>query len=209
MKFSSLLLIFFINKKLYLYFLQVNNNIEKVYTKFINEGKVTISLTEPPHDIIIQCDALQLKSFLHTLKLGLTKKENLSVLNLSNLNPKNITVPKTKVVIKQSADYPVLKGFPRTTEELHLSGLERKSFDRQILKLQSLKVLNLSQNQLTSIPQELGGLPNLQELNLSDNLLGKSPISKWLWLNGLNISKTLQSLNLSSNQVISIVSFIF
>lgn len=150
----------------------------------------------------IQSDVIQLKSFLHLLKLGLTKKQNLSVLNLSNLNPKKITAPKTKVIIKQASDYPVLAGFPRITEELHLSGLQRKSFDRQILKLQSLRILNLSQNQLTSIPQELGALPNLQELNLSDNLLGKNPISKWSWLNGLNISKTLRSLNLNSNQVI-------
>lgn len=159
-------------------------------------------MIEPPHDLSIQCDVIQIKSFLHTLKLSLSKKQSLSVLDSSNFNPKSVSIPKTKIIVKQAADYPVLAGFPRITEELHLSGLQRKSFDRQILKLQSLRILNLSQNQLSSIPQELGNLPNLQELNLSDNLLGKNPMTKWTWLNGLKISKTLVSLNLSSNQVI-------
>ena len=183
-------------------FFQINENIEQVFTKFVNEGKATIRLKEPPVDINIQCDAIQLKSFLHVLKLGLSNKIDHKILTLSNLNPKTLkAAPKTKIVIRQPSDYPVLQGFPRVTEELHILGLQRRSFDRQILKLQSLRVLNLSENQLTNLPQELGTLPNLQEFNVSNNRLGKSPISKWSWLNGNNIAKNLRLLNLSSNEV--------
>ncbi|KAJ8672902.1 hypothetical protein QAD02_004163 [Eretmocerus hayati] len=181
---------------------KVNNNIEKVFSNFVHEGKATIRLIEPPQDLNIKSDAIQLKSFLHVLKLGLSKKLNPAVLTLSNLNPKNLSnALKKRIVIKQASDYPVLEGFPRTTEELHLSGLQRRSFDRQILKLQGLRILNLSENQLTNIPHELGMLPNLQELNLSDNLLGKGPINKWSWMSGVNISKSLCLLNLNSNQM--------
>ncbi|XP_016837509.1 leucine-rich repeat protein 1 [Nasonia vitripennis] len=181
---------------------KVDNNIEKVFTRCINEGKATIRLKEPPHDINISCDPIQLKSFLHVLKLGLSKKLDPAVLTLSNLNPKPIKAPpKTKIVIKQTSEYPVLQGFPRTTEELCLAGLQRKSFDRQILKLQSLRILNLSDNNITSLPRELGTLAKLQELNVSGNQLGKGPISKWSWLSCSNIAKNLRLLNLSNNQM--------
>ncbi|XP_014214439.1 leucine-rich repeat protein 1 [Copidosoma floridanum] len=178
------------------------NNIETIFSKFVHEGMATIRFKSPVEDISIRCDPLQLKSFLHVLKLALSGKMNPAVMNLSNLEPKKInTLLKTKIVIKSAANYPVLEGFPRTTEELHLAALERRSFDRQILKLQSLKFLNLSDNQLTSLPQELGMLPNLQELHLANNQLGKSPISKWSWMNGSKIVKNLHLLNMSSNQL--------
>lgn len=181
--------------------LQVDQNIEKVFTKFASEGKATIRIKEPPHDLIVQCDAIQLKSFLHVLKLGVSKQVDPSVLSVSNINPKNITVPKTKVVVKTKAEYPVLEGFPRTTEALYICGLERKSFDRQILRLQSLRILDLSNNLITSLPNEIGSLPNLTELHLASNCFGKAEISKWSWMNGPRIHKTVRLLDLSSNGV--------
>lgn len=129
-------------------------------------------------------------------------KVNLAVANLSSLVPKKIKAPtKTKVVVTSTCKYPVLEGFPRTTEILLLSGLDRRSFDRQILKLQNLKILNLSGNQLISLPQELGNLPNLQELYVANNQLGKSPVSKWSWMSGHKIVNNLRLLDLSSNKV--------
>lgn len=181
---------------------KIDGNIDKVFTKFINDGKATIRIKEPPHDLIIQCDAIQLKSFMHTLKLGISKKVDPSVLAISNLNPKAInSVPKTKVVINKNSEYPTLEGFPRTTEELHLVRLNRKSFDRQILKLQSLRILNLSENQISSLPKELGSLPNLQQLILSQNQLNKVPLSKWVWLNQSAIRSSLRLLDISDNSL--------
>ncbi|XP_015117951.1 leucine-rich repeat protein 1 isoform X2 [Diachasma alloeum] len=181
----------------------IDENIEKVFTKFVNNGKATIRLKEPPHDLNIQCDAIQLKSFLRTLQLGLSKKLDASVLCISNMNPKSIAqAPKTKVTIKNKADYPVLQGFPRTTEELNIVGLERKSFDRQILRLQSLRVLNLSDNKITSLPKELASLPCLIELIVSNNALGSGGRNKWTWMNEGTLSKTLKLLDLSGNGLI-------
>ncbi|XP_058801990.1 leucine-rich repeat protein 1-like isoform X2 [Phymastichus coffea] len=174
-------------------------------SRCIDEGKATIRLIEPPVDINLQGDKLQIKSFLNVLKLCLQKKYDPAILNLSNLTPKILkATPKTTLVIKKKSDYPVLEGFPRITVELHIVNLQRKSFDRQILKLQSLRVLNLSENLITSLPAEVGNLPHLQELYLADNQLGKSPISKWTWMNGINISRNLRLLNLCSNQIFKV-----
>ncbi|XP_015609820.1 leucine-rich repeat protein 1 [Cephus cinctus] len=179
---------------------KVDHNIEKVFTKFINDGKATIRIIEPPHDLIITGDAVQLKSFLHVLKLGVYNKPQLDVLSISNLKPKSLTAgPKTKVTIRKKSEYPVLQGFPRTTEELCIIGLERKSFDRQILRLQRLRVLNLTENQITSLPKEMGSLPNLQELILAQNHLGKMPMSNWTWLDGEGVAKSLKLLDISCN----------
>ncbi|XP_014227683.1 leucine-rich repeat protein 1 [Trichogramma pretiosum] len=181
---------------------KINNNIEKVFVNFLKEGKATIRIVEPPLDINIKGDPLQVHLFMDVLKLYLTKKITSEKFTLIPSNKKNLLVQtKTKITIKKSCEYPVLKGFPRTTEELNLIGLQRKSFDRQILKLQSLRILDLSENQLSSLPKELGDLPNLRELNLSKNQLGKFPITKWSWLKGTKIMTNLCLLNLSGNQL--------
>ncbi|OAD57513.1 Leucine-rich repeat protein 1 [Eufriesea mexicana] len=179
---------------------KIDNNINKIFTKFIDEGKATIRLIQPPHDLIIQSDIIQLKSFLHILKLGITKKIDSSVLDILNLNPKCMSsAPKIKVVVNKSSEYPTLEGFPRTTEELYLVGLNRKSFDRQILKLQSLRILNLSNNQICSLPNELGTLQHLQQLILSQNRLHKS--LKWIWLDQIAVRSNLKLLDISNNML--------
>ncbi|KAK0090968.1 hypothetical protein PV326_003945 [Microctonus aethiopoides] len=183
---------------------KVKNNIENVFTKFVSDGKSTIRLKEPAIDLTIKCNnPIELKSFLHILKLGLEDKLHTSILSVSNLNPKKINPPpKKKVTIKSKADYPVLKGFPRTTEELYLCGLDRKSFDRQILRLQSLRVLDLSNNSLSSLPKEIGTLPHLKSLHLGQNEFGAVQNSNaWSWLNHINIQNNLQLLDLSENHL--------
>lgn len=127
------------------------------------------------------------------------------------------SIPKIKVVVNKSSEYPTLEGFPRTTEELYLVGLNRKSFDRQILRLQSLRILNLSNNQISSLPNELGTLQHLQQLILSQNRLDKS--LKWIWLDQVPIRSNLKLLDISNNSVcvtpvyiipgIFIISFIY
>lgn len=180
--------------------LQIECNIDNIFTKFINEGKATIRLKDPPHDLIIKSDIIQLKSFIHILRLAVSKKIDPSVLAISNLNPKTIgSIPKVKVVINKALEYPTLEGFPRMTEELHLAGLNRKSFDRQILRLQSLRILNLSNNQISSLPKELGILQHLQELHLSQNRLEKTV--KWAWLDQVPIKSNLKLLDISNNLV--------
>lgn len=183
--------------------LQVRGNIQVIFTKFIDTGKATISFIEPPHNLYLTSDAIQLKSFLLVLKQSLDKNANLSVLSISNLKPKKLTEAlRTKIVVKSVKNYPTLEGFPRTTEKLYITNLERKNFDRQILKLQNLRVLDLSENRITSLPSELGALPNLQELNVAGNNLGQNQGAKsWSWLNHKKVAENLKLLNLSSNNV--------
>ena len=116
-------------------------------------------------------------------------------------NSNQFSMGKVKVVVKKKSEYPTLQGFPRTTEQLILSGLSRKSFDRQILRLQSLRILDLSDNNISYLPKELGTLPHLQQLLLSQNNLGKSPKSKWTWLEQTAIKHNLHFLDISSNLV--------
>jgi LRR-repeat protein 1 len=98
----------------------VKNNIERVFTRFVDDGKTTIRFKHPPHDIRIRCDSLQLKLFLRALKLVLGEKVPSKTLILSNITHKFKVppIPKTKIVILSKAEYPVLNGFPKTVEIL-------------------------------------------------------------------------------------------
>lgn len=171
-----------------------------MFTRFISDGKATIRLLEPHHDLIIHGNAIQLKSFLHMLKAIISEK--IRPQHISNIESKIMPViPKTKIVIKKNSEYPVLQGFPRTTEQLNLCGLTRKHFDERILQLQSLRMLNLSNNLLHCLPTELGRLPHLQELFLGKNCLGQSAQFKWDWLYQAPIRQNLRLLNIEKNSV--------
>ncbi|XP_012062403.1 PREDICTED: leucine-rich repeat protein 1 [Atta cephalotes] len=185
---------------------QIVNNVKQVFTKFVADGKVTIRLTQPCHDLIIQSDSIQLKSFLRILNQIINRHSQheglvnqYTVMPNVFFNSNQFSMGKVKVVVKKKSEYPTLQGFPRTTEQLILSGLSRKSFDRQILRLQSLKILDLSDNNISYLPKELGTLPHLQQLLLSQNNLGKSPKSKWTWLEQTAIKHNLHFLDISSN----------
>ncbi|KYQ51851.1 Peptidylprolyl isomerase-like 5 [Trachymyrmex zeteki] len=187
---------------------QIVNNVEQVFTKFIADGKVTIRLIQPCHDLIIQSDSIQLKSFLRILNQIINRHSQHDVLInqytvMPNVffNSNQFSLGKVKVVVKKKSEYPTLQGFPRTTEQLILSGLSRKSFDRQILHLQSLRILDLSDNNISYLPKELGTLPHLQQLLLSQNNLGKSPRLKWKWLEQTAIKHNLHFLDISSNSL--------
>jgi len=155
----------------------------------------------------------QLKSFLHILNHIRSARSQLNnvlvkqYIHLPNVffNSSEFSLGKVKVVIKKKSDYPTLQGFPRTVEHLILRGLDRKSFDRQILRLQSLRILDLSDNKLSYLPKEVGTLPHLQQLILSQNNLGKSSRSKWAWLEQTAIKHNLHFLDISSNSVSYII----
>jgi Leucine-rich repeat (LRR) protein len=76
-------------------------------------------------------------------------------------------------------------------------------FDNKILRLQNLKVLDLSYNDLTSLPEELGML-SLDCLYVSHNKFGETPAQdpRWNWVSGLRLAKSLEVLDLSHNEVL-------
>lgn len=63
----------------------------------------------------------------------------------------------------------------KQTGVLNLSGNQLTSLPAEIGDLTKLWQLDLSGNQLTSLPAEIGELTNLKELNLRGNPLGE----KW------------------------------
>lgn len=100
---------------------KIKRNIEKFFTKFVNDGKTTISFMQPPHDLMIRCDPIQLKCFLKTFKLAM--EGNAAAIGLSSLAvtpvPQKL-MPVKKLSILASSDYPV-KGLPMTLVQLNVS----------------------------------------------------------------------------------------
>ncbi|XP_022913983.2 leucine-rich repeat protein 1 [Onthophagus taurus] len=179
----------------------VNGNIQAVLTKFVSEGKVTIQFKSPGHDLQIQANSVQLKSFLHTLRCAIENKhidkmsfETVSVVPIGKKN-----IPMKQMVITSRGQYPI-RGFPRTLECLEIRNINRCGFDLGILKLNMLKVLDLSYNNIEYIPPEFNTLPNVVQINLSNNNFGNRGPKDWNWLGGC-LSNTLQSLILSNNNL--------
>lgn len=81
--------------------------------------------------------------------------------------------------------------------KLDLSGENIKSLPKELGKLANLTVLDLSINELTSVPPEIGELTNLKELNLYDNQLTSVPPQ-------LGKLTNLTWLDLSNNQLTSL-----
>lgn len=179
----------------------LKSNVQQIFTRCLNDGKSTIQFIEPPHDVYIKADSVQLKSFLHLLKRAM--EGDLSDKELAAYSGTAVTpisakhAPQTKMLIMRRSDYPV-RGFPKTLEKLFINDIQRTSFDRGILSLKQLRVLDLSENLIETIPEELNRLPCLEELNVCENRLGNCPPDKWGWMGG-RLSQSLKVLNLSKN----------
>ncbi|XP_047505768.1 leucine-rich repeat protein 1 isoform X1 [Pieris napi] len=175
--------------------------IKQVFVKCLNEGKITIRFSEPPHDLCVKSEVLQLKSFLNLLKSCITGNvKNLKVSNLSSVGVTALDNAPTKLTILTRNDIPS-KGFPRTLESLYMAGLKLCNFRRDILVLRRLTVLDLSNNEIEKIPYEFARMPNLNELYLTNNSLGTLESVDWRWLLGPQITKTLKLLDLCGNKL--------
>ncbi|KAG4068480.1 hypothetical protein HA402_004821 [Bradysia odoriphaga] len=187
-------------------------NIDKVFTKFLNEGKATISFKEPPHDLLIQCDKIRLMAFMSSLRMGLSgdpnfnKSQKTESLAQPKLNGKKLPPLKDtpftlknhvnrKMAVKKRSELD--KGIPRTVEDLTISDLGLHRFPSNILRLQNLSAINLSENNLTELPAGFGSLP-LRDINFAQNKLENS---NFAWLKQDTIRMSLTSINLSENRI--------
>lgn len=181
---------------------KIKRNIEQIFTKFISDGKTTISFKQPQHNIQIRCDTVQLKCFLQTLKNTLEGNVDLKKLGLSSLAATAVPqskLPVKKMTILKPSEYPV-KGLPRTLTSLTISGIRKQTIDSNLLNLNNLRVLQLTNNCIKKIPRNLGDML-LSELDLTENDIGASNmLTDWSWTDGY-IKNTLQSLNLSKNKL--------
>ncbi|KAJ0175149.1 hypothetical protein K1T71_009290 [Dendrolimus kikuchii] len=176
--------------------------IKQVFVKCMNEGKATIRFEEPPHDLCIKCETIQLKCFMKLLKCCITgEAKNLPISSLSNISVTAKDNEPKKIVIHNRSEFP-MQGLPRTLESLYLSGLKLCNFRRDILLLKRLVILDLSNNEIEKIPSEFGRMPCLSELYLSNNQLGAKGQVDWRWLLGPQISKQLKLLDISSNKLL-------
>ncbi|XP_031620701.1 leucine-rich repeat protein 1 [Contarinia nasturtii] len=181
---------------------KLKRNIEKVFTKFVQDGKSTFSLKQPPHDLQIRCDPISLKAFLQTFKNALEGKLDPAKPGLSTLAVTGVpkkAVPVKSMTILSPSDYP-LKGLPKTLTTLIINGIRKCSLDSSILSLNNLQILNMSNNHIEHLPKKLGDLP-LVQMDLSNNRLGKSVFSDWDWIDKQRIKSSLQNLNLSGNEL--------
>lgn len=102
---------------------KLRQNIEKIFARFLNDGKATISFKEPPHSVQIKCDSIQLKGFFQVLKLTMEGKYDQAKIGLSTVATTAIpqsSHPVTKLVITSRGAYPV-KGLPRTLKILEVN----------------------------------------------------------------------------------------
>ncbi|KAK7103363.1 leucine-rich repeat protein 1-like [Littorina saxatilis] len=180
---------------------QLSGNIIKLYARFVEEGKGTISLVNPAQDICIsKADPLQLKSLLTVLRLVAKGDDVSKVLSVGSVQPPSTNGMKalqTSMVITSRKDYPLTTTFPSALQNLTVNGCKMKRLDPRILDLRHLQTLTLADNLLTTFPNPPGRWTNLRELDLSSNQLAEFP--PVLFRSGLN--NTLSVLNLNNNSL--------
>uniref|UniRef100_V9KPS3 Leucine-rich repeat protein 1 n=2 Tax=Callorhinchus milii TaxID=7868 RepID=V9KPS3_CALMI len=179
---------------------KLKENVEQLFTKFVEEGKTTIRLKEPALDICLsKADANNLKNFLSALRLAHRGSEIDTIL-LSNLAPaktSEVEKPKTKMVITSRKDYPLTTNFPYSLEFLQVSYCKLARVDMRMLCLRKLRKLDLSNNHIRKLPASIGDLACLSELVLHNNYLETFSVA----LCNSTLQKSLQFLDLSHNRL--------
>nr|XP_004649211.2 leucine-rich repeat protein 1 isoform X1 [Jaculus jaculus] len=178
---------------------ELKDNIEQFFTKFVDEGKATVRLKEPPVDICLsKANSSSLKGFLSAVRLAHRGCDiNTSLSTLTPVKTSEFEKLKTKMVITSKKDYPLTKNFPYSLEHLQASYCGLVRVDMRVLSLKNLKKLDLSHNLIKKLPATIGDLIYLQELNLHDNHLESFSVS----LCQSTLQKSLRSLDLSKNKI--------
>ncbi|XP_061285772.1 leucine-rich repeat protein 1 isoform X1 [Bos javanicus] len=178
---------------------ELKENIEQFFTKFVDEGKATVRLKEPPVDICLsKANSSSLKGFLSAVRLahrGCDVEAPLST--LTPVKTSEFEKFKTKMVITSKKDYPLSKNFPYSLEHLQTSYCGLVRVDMRMLCLKNLRKLDLSHNHIKKLPATIGDLIHLQELNLNDNHLESFSVA----LCQSTLQKSLQSLDISKNKI--------
>ena len=177
----------------------LKGNVAHVFSRLCAEGKLTIRLKSPEHDLIISnCDPLKLKSFVSLLKAAASGFE-VPIEQLSTLvsaSCKDVAKPQSSMRIQARKDYPTTSNFPKTLVELSVNGVALKKFDCRILELKNLRCLDLCRNAIRDIPTELNQLL-LMRLLLSENQIASLPLKLFV----PPLSDHLEELSIAHNSV--------
>ena len=142
---------------------------------------------------------MQLKGLLSVVSLA-SQGKDLQKITLSSLAPasaKQVEKLKTRLCITKKQDYPITTNFPHALEVLKVARLSLKKIDSRILKLQRLRILDLTQNHIRALPGNFDQATQLSELHLSGNLLDDIPRE----FCESSLQHTLTSLDLSHNKL--------
>ncbi|KAL8592606.1 hypothetical protein ACOMHN_026536 [Nucella lapillus] len=158
---------------------QLSGNIMRLYARFVDEGKGTISLVNPAQDICIsKADPIQLKSMLTILRM-VAKGEDISkCMTVKSIQPPSATGMKalqTTMVVTSRREYPLTTSFPSALQNLTVTGCTMKRLDPRIRDLRHLRMLNLSSNVLSTLPDNLTCWRHLSDLDLSSNNMSSVP----------------------------------
>ncbi|XP_078001105.1 leucine-rich repeat protein 1-like [Glandiceps talaboti] len=178
---------------------RLKDNIEQFFTKFIEDGKATVRLKDPQQDLRLnKADPVQLKTFLGALRLAHrnTGIDKLTLTPLMKAKSSQVEKLQTKMVVVKRRDYPLTKSFPSTLESLKVSNCTLTRIEFRILGLKRLRVLDMSNNSIKSLPTSMEHLTSLSELNLSFNQLSEFPPG----LCKDPLKSSLEFLDLSNNQ---------
>ncbi|XP_076442973.1 leucine-rich repeat protein 1-like [Babylonia areolata] len=158
---------------------QLSGNILRLYARFVDEGKGTISLVNPAQDICIKkADPIQLKSLLTVLRMVAKGEDVSKCMSVGSVQPPSASGMKalqTTMVVTSRREYPLTTSFPSALHNLTVNGCAMKRLDPRILDLRHLKTLNLSNNLLTTLPDNPSRWTHLSELDLSSNQLSVMP----------------------------------
>uniref|UniRef100_A0A7E5A003 Leucine-rich repeat protein n=1 Tax=Panagrellus redivivus TaxID=6233 RepID=A0A7E5A003_PANRE len=163
------------------------DNINAVFDKFVNAGKLTISLSSPTVQIFVSnaTDTKLLLKLSRTI-MGLKNSGRLGPESVDHQGPPvaRVTDVRTTVEIKSKAQYAENKEFGPFIESLTINTKFLKSVDSRWFKLANLTLLDLSGNNLGAMDkfgwrkfEEIKKLTNLSVLNLSNNNLENLPFT--------------------------------
>ncbi|XP_053553643.1 leucine-rich repeat protein 1 [Bombina bombina] len=179
---------------------KLQENVEQLFTRFIDDGKATIRLKEPAVDICLsKVEANSLKNFISIVRLS-DRGIDSGIVPLTRLTPaksSDIEKPRTRMYITCQKDYPITKSFPYSLEQLQASYCKLARIDMRILCLKKLQKLDLSNNHIKKLPKTIGDLVCLQELILNNNHLESFEVS----LCHSTLTKSLKSLDLRENRL--------
>lgn len=117
----------------------------------------------------MQADPAKLKELLSIMKLTPQERNQVDLAPLDPVKLRYLDKPKSKLVVKSRSTYP-FRGFPPSLESFEAVSISLNRVDLRLLQLKHLRVLDLSNNSITSLPEALKDM-QLVELKLAGNKL--------------------------------------
>ncbi|ESN93976.1 hypothetical protein HELRODRAFT_186045 [Helobdella robusta] len=178
-------------------YFKLKDNVEKIFDGHIFRGKCTIRLKNPPKEILIRRanDMSKLSAFLHVLRQNLNDNQPGHLQFFPPATTQQIERTVTRLVIRSRQEYLISTNFPHTLEDLCASSINLRQVDNRISSLRHLRTLDLSGNQIRTLPDAWDNLNQLADLNFSDNGISSLPSSLF------NKCCGLTSLNFNHNNI--------